>query len=199
MLSTNFPPKWEKKYVCFEVVGKLHIGMEYSEKIVCFLSNFFEAGIDHIAFHRLWSEFWRWVLDAYKNMGVFSAKSAPPRKVSKQDCMYVCCMLLYGRNLEAGGHRMAADLLHAEYVCGVRIQCAGKREITRSLHLAGWHNMAACDFIHTAVQVGLSFLCSFVIRYYLYIHKKKINIGQLASSFVGIQFSFLDWLIFHLY
>lgn len=87
---------------------------------------------------------------------------------------------------------MAADLHHAEYVCGVRMQCAVKREITRSLHLAGWHNVAAYDFIHIAVQVVFSFLYSFVIRYYLYNHKNKINVGQLANSFVGVQVPLLD-------
>lgn len=54
----------EKKYVCFEVLGKLYIGMENSENIVYILSNFFEAGIDHIAVHGLRSEFWMWDLDA---------------------------------------------------------------------------------------------------------------------------------------
>lgn len=50
----------EKKiYACFEVLGKLYIEMEYSEKIVYFLSNFFEAGIDHIAVHGIRSAFWR--------------------------------------------------------------------------------------------------------------------------------------------
>lgn len=52
--------------------------------------------------------------------------------------------------------------------------------------------MAASDYIHIAVQVGFSFWCSFVIRYYLYIHKNKINIGELASSFVGVQVPLLD-------
>lgn len=101
-------------------------------------------------------------------------------------------MLLSGRNLEAGGHQTAADLLHAEHVCGVKMQCAVQREMTGSLHLAGLHNMAAYDFIHIAVKVRFRFLCSFFIRYYLYIHKNKINVGQLASSFVGVQVPLLD-------
>lgn len=43
--------------------------------------------------------------------------------------------------------------------CGIHIQCAVKREMTGSLHLAGLHNLAAYDFSHIAVQVDFRVFC----------------------------------------
>lgn len=87
---------------------------------------------------------------------------------------------------------MAADLLHAEYFCSERIQCAVKREMTGSLHLAGLHNLAAYDFSHIAVQEDFSILAFiFFYQIFLYIHNKEINLRQLANSSVGVFHRFL--------
>jgi len=72
------------------------------------------------------------------------------------------------------------------------MQCAVKREMTGSLHLAGLHNLAAYDFSHIAVQIDFRILCSFFIRYYLYIHNNEVNLRQLANSSVGVQIPLLD-------
>lgn len=76
-------------------------------------------------------------------------------KASKQDCMYMCCILLSGRDLEAGGSWIAADLFHAEYFCSAQMQCAVKREMTGNLLLSGLHNLAASEFSQISMQVDL--------------------------------------------